>query len=781
MSLPIHALRAAFDAALAAGPVVVSAPTGSGKSTEIPRWCLGRGRVLVVEPRRVACRSLAERVAELEGAALGGLVGYRVRDDDRSSAATRLLFATPGVVLRMLAADALAGWDTVVLDELHERTLDVDLLLALCRARVRGRLVAMSATLDDEAVAAFLGGVALRGEGRTFPVEHRYLSDDARLPDAGDLPARVAAALDRAAHPGDVLVFLPGKAEILRVEQSLRRADLSIVPLHGGLSLDEQRAAFRPTPHRKVVLATNVAETSITLPGIGVVIDAGLVRRTRYHDGRGYLTLLPVAADQADQRAGRAGRTGPGLCLRLWGARARLDARTPPEVHRESLVPLVLASAACGARVDDLPFLDAPRAYALDAARDELAALGALAGDALTERGRALFQLPLDPGHGRLLVEAEGTPVLADMVDLVAALTVDRPLFAAGPPPADPADDLREQGCDVVAAIRAVREGEPARHGLRAFTLHEARQNARRLRRMFGLPERPTPAPVDRRALALVAMAADHRVAHVARHRKRAVAWSNGGTELALGRDSALAPVLETPAGAKIEAALILHSRALGRDARQTEIVATCAMPVPLAWLLAGGVGRERVGPLRRERDALVAEVEVVHAGRVLGTREAVPTGALAREALARFFLEGRLWREARAMAEERLDAWALHRQLEPGGPALPPLADWVLARLEALGFESGADLALLSPDDLLPDDLPADVRERLDRLYPRRLDIADGVYRVVYDVARRDVLLDKIGGQRKEPPRLAWLPAFAGFRVRVRHKNQEWTLRERR
>ncbi|TNF24256.1 MAG: ATP-dependent RNA helicase, partial [Deltaproteobacteria bacterium] len=372
--LPIDALRQAFDAALRAGPVVVTAPTGSGKSTRVPSWC--PGPVLVVEPRRVACRSLARRVAELEGTSVGAEVGYHVRDDRRASDATRILFATPGVVLRWLAGGAALPFATVILDELHERSLDVDLLLALLLSRRPAQLVAMSATLDAERVAAHLGGTLLRGDGRLFPVAVSYLGEPAALPTSEGLADRVADAVARAEQdPGDVLVFLPGKAEIARVADRLeRRCPHEVLQLHGALPAEVQDRAFSPGPRRRVILATNVAETSLTLPRIGVVIDAGLVRRTRYHHGRGVLTLTAIAGDSADQRTGRAGRLGPGVCYRLWGRAGRLEPVTPPEIARESLVPLVLGAAACGADVDALAFLDPPAGHAVAQARGELEA-----------------------------------------------------------------------------------------------------------------------------------------------------------------------------------------------------------------------------------------------------------------------------------------------------------------------------------------------------------------------------------------------------------------------
>jgi ATP-dependent helicase HrpB len=562
----------------------------------------------VVEPRRVACRALAQRVAELEGVPLGTGVGYRVKDDKRATDDTRIVFATPGLVLR--AWREIPRFDVLVIDELHERSLDVDLLLALALDRFSGRLIVMSATLDGDRVATHLGAHHLRGEGRAFPLTIRHLGPEPLLPDPRNLESRVTKALDSCRDaPGDVLVFLPGKAEIAECARALRgRRDLEIVELHGGLALGDQNRAFAPSTLRKVILATNVAETSLTIPGVGVVIDAGLVRQTRYHQGRGFLTLVPIADDSAAQRAGRAGRTGPGIVVRLWSAAARLAPTTLPEVHRESLVPMVLGAAACGTTLAALPLLDRPKDHALAAASAELVALGALdAQGAITERGRELFGLPLDPALGRILVEARSAECLDDAIDLVAVLTTDRPLFLAGSRPAI-SDDLRAGECDVMACIRALRKGDPELHRLNRITLDLARAASKRLRRAYDRPETPDPAaPIDRERLVQAAIAADPRCVHVARSRGNATTWSNGGTEIELGRDSAVADA-KSPA-----AIAVFASRALGLGQGDTTVLITCATPVPLKWLARLGLGRDRLSEVTLEGGKIVARIERVY------------------------------------------------------------------------------------------------------------------------------------------------------------------------
>lgn len=824
-ALPIEALRGDFLAALAAGPVVVSSPTGSGKSTGVPRWC--PGRVLVVEPRRVACRALAQRVAELEGTPLGEVVGYRVRDEQRCRADTRVLFVTPGIALRM--ADEWAAWDTLVLDEFHERSLDVDLLLALWQHRGFRRLVVMSATLEGERVAAHLSGRHLRAEGRQYPVTTEYLPGKALLPEVRGLEERLRAALAACRDvPGDILVFLPGKGEIRSAASALGGfPGLDLLELHGGLDLKQQSRVFEPTRERKVVLATNVAETSLTVPGIGVVIDSGLVRRTRYHRDRGFLTLVPVACDSADQRSGRAGRTAAGHCIRLWSEAAQLEAMTPPEIHRESLVPLVLAASACGERADALPLLDPPRDHALEVATEVLRGLDALAADgSASERGRRLFGLPLDPFLGRLLVEAEGRvakgedpSLLDDMIDLVSALGVDRPLLAGGVGDRELSEleegesgDLLATACDAVLSIRALRNvggwGRRAHGG----ALREARAIRRRLGRLF---DRPPSAElrIDRHRLALAVLAADRRSAHVARQRGRRVGWSNGGTEIELGRDSAAGSLLERQPGEKgepLEAVAVLDTRALGLGGRDTRIIATRVMPLRLGWLRQAGLGRDRLAEPRVRGETVYARIERVYARRVLETREAVPTGPLARQAMARLLLDKRLFARDIEEAEQRLDAARLARRLASGtragwrtpldelfaGPfedgvagdveggrerAVLELDGWVEARLEILGVESGDDLALLSGDDFLPPELPWDVARELDRAYPRQLTLPGATYAIEYDLVRGEAVLHQQGGRKRLVPSPTQLPRLEGFRVVLRHKGASQVVREGR
>ncbi len=767
-TLPIEAVRGDFLDAFEGGPVVLSAPTGSGKSTAVPRWC--PGRVLVVEPRRVACQSLARRVAELEGVTLGHEVGFHVRDNKQARADTRILFVTPGMALRML--DRVAGYDAVILDELHERSLETDLLLALLRGRAKG-LVAMSATLEADRVATYLGARHVEGHSRTYPVDIRYSAGGVLLPDREQLPSRVADAVAATADlPGDVLVFLPGKGEIAAVRDALHGKD-HVVELHGGLSLDQQGKAFSPAPRgrRKVVLATNVAETSVTIVGIGVVIDSGLVRRTHFHRDRGYLTVSPIALDSADQRAGRAGRTGPGVCIRLFSEAARLESVTPPAIHREALTPLVLSAAVAGADARSIEFLDAPKEYALDAAFAELSVLGGLDEEGrITDRGRAMFGLPLDAALGRLLIEAERTSCLDDAIDLVATLALQRPLFERARPVHEE-DDLRSCGCDAVAAIRAVRMGDARRHALSAFALREARANAKRLHRAFGTkPPADADARIDRRRLAETAMAADPRMVHVARRRKRRVAWSNGGTEIELGRESAAQGRLSEEKKDEVEAIVVLGTHALGLGRRDAKVLATSVMPVPLPWLVGAGLGRDRLAGVTYEKRKIQVRIERVYAKKVIDTREDVPHGAMAREAIRDLVLRGKLFKKARAISAERIVATALagHLGLSVGGTASTDYSEWLLEHLEGLGVEASGDLALLSLDDVTFPDVPFEVRHVLDQEYPREVTTGDATYRVEYDVPKRRVLLHMFKGTRKKPPPRSWLPRFEGFRITI-------------
>ncbi|MCP4677776.1 MAG: ATP-dependent RNA helicase [Deltaproteobacteria bacterium] len=792
MPLPIDAIRDELLEVVERGPVVVTAPTGSGKSTQVPRWCVAAGRVLVVEPRRVACRGLAQRVAALEGASLGDMVGYSVRDDNRSGPSTRILFATPGVVLRWLAEGDLSRYDTVILDEFHERRLDVDLLMALIKGRFKGRYVVMSATLDAKRVARHMEGSHLHAEGRVFPVTSRHVPDKALLPDVRGLEERVRAALDLAREdPGDVLIFLPGKAEIARVADSLRHAmDFEVLRIHGGLTLAEQSRVFEPGARRRIILTTNVAETSITIPGIGVVVDSGLVRRTRYVNGRGFLTLQPIAMDSADQRAGRAGRTAPGVSYRLWSDQAKLEQTTPPEIHREALAPLLLAAAACGARPEELPFLDPPKQYAVDSATDDLMALGVLGPERhITQRGRRLFGLPLDAPLGNLLVEAEAQGCIEDAIDLVAVLSVGRPLFVGDKRPVQKEDDLRIGGCDAHAFIRAIREGDSEKHRLSRYVLEAARSVRKRLRSAWDLPSRSDQkTPVRRGELVRAALRADPRSAYVARHRRGRVSFGNGGTEVELARESAVHEE-------KIEAIAVLGSMAVGLGYRKQRIYVTCAMPLAFSDLVEAGLGEDRVEHAAREGSTLVARIERVYAGKVIEKREEIPRGELARRAAADLFLGGRLFPSALVSTRDRLAAAELFlslrrtkrtdADLEAGAwekiSKVQELEDWVRERFSTLGVETGEDIGLLSEEDLLAPELPSRTREWLDRKYPLNLKLGDAEYTISYDFSKREATLVMTTGKRKEPPALSTLPTLPGLRVRARHHSKVWVLRERR
>jgi ATP-dependent helicase HrpB len=424
--LPIDAaLPELLTAVVAHANVVLQAPPGAGKSTGVPLALLTaepleRNKIVMLEPRRLAARAVATRMAQMLGESVGQTVGFRTRLESRTSKSTRIEVVTEGILTRWLQRDAtLDGVAMVIFDEFHERSLNADLGLALCleaQAEIREdlRLLVMSATLDATAVAQLLGNAPIvTAAGKAFEVETRWTA--ASVANRGqrevDIATRTARTIAQALeeHPGDILAFLPGQAEIRRAQQQLDESNLprgvNLLPLFGDLSVADQDAALRPgdAQHRKVVLATNIAETSLTIEGVRVVVDSGLARRARFDPSTGMsgLETMRISRASADQRRGRAGRLGPGVCYRLWSEseHASLAAQTAPEILEADLAPVALELAEWG--VSDpraLRWLDPPPAATFSQARDLLRSLEAIDAEGrITAHGRGLARLGTHP------------------------------------------------------------------------------------------------------------------------------------------------------------------------------------------------------------------------------------------------------------------------------------------------------------------------------------------------------------------------------------------------
>lgn len=408
--------------------LVLVAPTGSGKTTQVPQMLLDAGiaggkKIVVLQPRRVAARTVAARVAWERNGKLGDEVGYQIRFDDQTSLGTRICFVTEGILLRWLQDDrSLAEIGAVLFDEFHERNLLSDVSLALVKQlqqtqRPDLKIVVMSATLDAEPVAKYLGDCPiLVSEGQSFPVQVNYLDSHDERPfteQAADVVERIV----NSGEPGDVLVFMPGMGEINSTLNGIRSAKMcervALIPLHGELQPEEQDRAFAPNPLRKIVVSTNVAETSVTIDGIRHVVDSGLARVARYDSERGIGTLFleEISRASADQRKGRAGRTAPGTCHRLWTESGHLNRpeRNTPEIQRSDLAEVVLLLHSLGIkRAATFDWLDKPDLQAVERAEKLLRTLGAInqKTEELTLVGRQMLRLPMHPRYSRMLVEA---------------------------------------------------------------------------------------------------------------------------------------------------------------------------------------------------------------------------------------------------------------------------------------------------------------------------------------------------------------------------------------
>jgi ATP-dependent helicase HrpB len=431
-SLPVWQLHADIVRTLMTGnQLVLVAATGSGKTTQVPQMLLDAGaaaqkRIVILQPRRVAARTVAARVAWERGNKLGREVGYQVRFEEHLSEASQLCFVTEGILLRWLQNDhELRDVGVVIFDEFHERNLLSDVALALVKrlqqtTRPDLKIVVMSATLEAEPVARYLASDPQRpvpiliSEGRAFPVTIRWTESIDHRP-APERAVEAVEAILRTGEPGDILVFMPGKAEINSTINALRNVRLtercSFLPLHGDLAPDDQDRAFQRAEVRKIVVATNVAETSVTIDGVCHVVDAGTARISRYDAERGLQTLAieDISRASADQRAGRAGRTAPGTCWRLWTESHHLTrpAKNIPEIQRADLAETVLLLHSLGVeQAAEFDWLDQPDREAVQRSEALLTILGALENGALTPIGRQMLRLPMHPRYSRMLVEA---------------------------------------------------------------------------------------------------------------------------------------------------------------------------------------------------------------------------------------------------------------------------------------------------------------------------------------------------------------------------------------
>ncbi|MGV3485119.1 MAG: ATP-dependent helicase HrpB [Planctomycetaceae bacterium] len=587
--LPVHACLPQITTAVASSvPVVLKAPPGAGKTTAVPPALLtsavaGDGQILLIEPRRLAARAAASRLSKILGGRLGETVGYHVRFDKCVSSQTRLIAMTSGMLLRRFFTDPLLeNVSCVLLDEFHERSLEVDLALGMLQ-RIRTtlrpelKLLVMSATLDPAPIVSFLGdATAVTSEGRSYPVDIRYQDALTREP----IDQRVARVLTEALRTssGHILIFLPGIGEIRRTRRTIERSGLSqdclVYELYGDLPAGEQDAVLAESLQRKIILATNVAETSVTIAGVTCVIDSGQARVMRFDPRIGLpkLQLEAISQASADQRAGRAGRTAPGIAYRLWPLAAH-RARRPsdaPEIERGDFSEAMLTLAGWGEReVDEFPWLTPPPPDAVHSASLLLSRLDAIdQSGSLTSLGREMLTLPLHPRLSRFMVEAHRLEIVEDAA-LVAGMLTERDPFRSGGTHAI----ASEHGCDVLDRAARLRSTSQDDNDLDRNAVKQIRRVADRIARLTAiLPQQrldTTDAAAVRMARALLTAYPDRVARRRGSDSDRGVMVGGRGVRLhhhSSARSSELFLCIDV-------------------DAADTEALVRTASPVSATWL----------------------------------------------------------------------------------------------------------------------------------------------------------------------------------------------------
>jgi ATP-dependent helicase HrpB len=773
-ALPIDAvLPRVTDALRPHASVVLKAPTGAGKTTRVPPALLdaGFGRVLMLEPRRLAARAAARRMSDERGERLGETVGFSVRFERNYGPKTRMLVVTPGVLLRFLLDDPfLSETGVVIFDEFHERGLESDLALGMVRliqqtVRPELRIVVMSATLAVGDVSNYLGGCPIvESEGRLFPVEIVYEP----RPESQPWPVAAARAVERllSRTDGDLLVFLPGLHEIRQTARQLETvaaaSDLAVLPLHGDLPSEQQDAALLPQARRKIVLATNVAETSVTVEGVTAVVDTGLARTMVFDPAVGLdrLKLTPISRASADQRTGRAGRTQPGVCVRLWSAmghRARPE-QTEPEIRRVDLAGAVLQLLCFGEKdVFHFPWPEPPPEATVRQALSLLGRLGAVEQGEVTEFGRAMARQPAHPRIARLLIEGRrlGEP---ERVALAAAILSERDPFARGLD--DPRPDHRRAATDsdLLDRVEAVEQFERTgnvnsalgtlNRGAARFILRTRDQFLRTRNAEHGMRN----DEVVRRALL---------VAFPDRLARRRESTSRRGVMVG-GRG-----VLLGPSCGVNEAELFL---CLDVDAGKTESLVRQASAVDRTWLPAERITTSVDVRFDEPAERVVADRITCFEDLVLDrTQTALPAGettARVLAAAAQIHLDRVLPAEDSAAGLYRLRVrclrgWMPHLQL----PAFDDAEMRDLLASLTPGCRSFADLRKAPWIDVMHGRLTPVQRQAVEREAPERLAVPSGNRITLrYEEGRPPVLAVRI----QELFGLRETPKIAGGRVRV-------------
>lgn len=771
-SLPIQTLKPTFLTQLSERDLVVEAETGSGKSTCLPLWAAESGRVLVIEPRRIACTSLAEFLASQRQEKVGASVGYAIKLENRFNDSSSVVFVTPGVALRWFAEDGLSRFDTIMVDEFHERRWDTDLLVALLRQARSHRLVVTSATLEGQRLADYLDATRLQASGRVYEVgvEHRA-ADSRQLPDSRDLAPRVKQEVLNAARQtdADILVFLPGRKEIQQCQQMLAgNDDLLIVALHASVSDQERTLALNPQSRQKVVLATNVAETSLTIPNIACVIDSGLERRNEQRNGRTALVLKSISQASAKQRAGRAGRVMQGRAIRLYGQHAALDAVTPPQLQREDLTEAMLAAASCGARLDKIEFLETLPEKTVSQARNMLTGMGALDDRGkITEHGRQLAPLPVDALYADLVARMEPKALKEAMVDLTAALAVPASLYSLSASEEQLERLSRDEplGCDAQLMIGLVRGESFAGVNPDTEALREARGLAQQMRDIYQLPDLEVASRYQQPQLAR-AIAALHPELLFVRRERRREALANGRMEAMCGRHSRLPDLAE--------AALVLDQHSLpGRGVKQTLTLATVMMPLTLDVIEELELGEWQQADTVQEQDQLKTILNLVYAGRVVASRTVDASGELALKPLVDAVLAEECLPGFARQRQREIAWWKLYVELGLDANTKQhhdlTFEQWFMRQLETLGVESLEDLQLFEAQDLPFDGIPYWELDDFAESYPFELSLGDLNLTVEYYIRRKLIYVVHKNGLRKTLPKRWELPGWPGYKVQFK------------